>query len=76
MRNPPKAITISEELAAKCDVANATERFTEAMRKIISVPHGEILRREAEYKKRRALRPNRTGPKKRVSRAPGDRPHA
>ncbi len=38
-------------------------RFTEAMKKILSVPREEILRREAEYKKQSALNPNRRGPK-------------
>jgi hypothetical protein len=33
------------------------------MKKIISVPREEMLRREAEYKKQSALNPNRRGPK-------------
>ena len=41
----------------------AQRRFTDAMKKILSVPREEILRREAEYKRQSALNPNRRGPK-------------
>jgi len=47
-------------------------RFKSLLNKVMSVPHDEIMRREAEYQKTAALNPNRRGPKprKRVSRAP------
>ena len=33
------------------------------MRKIVAVPHSEIVRREAEYKKQSLLNPRKRGPK-------------
>lgn len=44
----------------------ASERFIEAMRKIIAVPRAEMLRREEEYQKQAALNPRRRGPKPKV----------
>jgi len=41
----------------------ALERFKTAMRKIIAVPHSEIVRREQEYKRQAALNPRKRGPK-------------
>jgi hypothetical protein len=73
----PKPIVISEELLAKCDLPNQAKRFDTAVRKILSVPRAEILRREEEYKRRSALNPNRRGPKpkrKAVSPGPGASP--
>lgn len=44
----------------------ASDRFIEAMKKIIAVPRAEILRREAEYQKQVALNPRKRGPKRKV----------
>jgi hypothetical protein len=33
------------------------------VRKVLSVPHEEIIRREAEYKRQSAANPRRRGPK-------------
>ena len=41
----------------------AAARFDYLVRKILSVPHEEIMRREAEYKRQSAENPNRRGPK-------------
>jgi hypothetical protein len=41
----------------------ATARFDALVRKVLSVPHEEIMRREAEYKRQSAMNPNRRGPK-------------
>jgi hypothetical protein len=41
----------------------ATARFDALVRKVLSVPHAEIVRREAEYKKQSGANPNRRGPK-------------
>jgi hypothetical protein len=41
----------------------ALERFKTAMRKIIAVPHSEIMRREREYKRQSILNPRKRGPK-------------
>jgi hypothetical protein len=41
----------------------ASARFDALVRKVLSVPHEEIMRREAEYKRRSAMNPNRRGPK-------------
>ena len=40
-----------------------SKRFDALVRKILSVPHEEIMRREAEYKRKSAANPNRRGPK-------------
>ena len=44
----------------------AVMRFDALVRKVLSVPHEEILKREAEYKRQSAMNPNRRGPKPRV----------
>jgi hypothetical protein len=41
----------------------ALDRFKTAMRKIVSVPRAEMLRREEEYKKQSMLNPRKRGPK-------------
>jgi hypothetical protein len=41
----------------------AAERFDALVRKVLSVSHEEIMRREAEYRKRSLENPNRRGPK-------------
>lgn len=41
----------------------ALKRFKAAMKKIISVPHSEIVRREEEYKTQSMLNPRKRGPK-------------
>jgi hypothetical protein len=44
----------------------AAVRMDAAMRVILAVPHSEILRREAEYKKQADLNPRKRGPKRKV----------
>jgi hypothetical protein len=46
--------------------AEAAARFDALVRKVLSVPHDEIVRREAEHKRQSALNPNKRGPKPRV----------
>jgi hypothetical protein len=41
----------------------AYKRFEGTLRRLLSVPKTEILRREVEYKKKAALNPNKRGPK-------------
>ena len=41
----------------------ATARFDGTMRKLLSVSHEEMQRREAEYRKQSLANPNRRGPK-------------
>lgn len=41
----------------------AQRQFVDAMKKILSVPREEMLRREEEYKRQSALNPKRRGPK-------------
>lgn len=43
------------------------KRFDALVRKVLSVPHDEIMRREAEYKRQSALNPKRRGPKPKKS---------
>jgi hypothetical protein len=38
-------------------------RLNAVVRKVLSVSHEEIMRREAEYKRQSAASPNRRGPK-------------
>ena len=40
--------------------------FTNAVERIMDVPKAEILRREAEYRKRADLNPRKRGPKQKV----------
>ena len=42
----------------------ATARFDALVRKVLAVPHEEIMRREEEYKRQSALNPNQRGPKR------------
>jgi hypothetical protein len=46
----------------------AFQRFDALVRKVLSVPHEEIMRREAEYKRQSAMNPNRRGPKPKAKR--------
>jgi hypothetical protein len=46
----------------------AAMRFDALVRKVLSVPHDEIMRREAEYKRQSAMNPNRRGPKRKAKR--------
>jgi hypothetical protein len=42
------------------------KNFDTLLRKVVSIPKAEILRREAEYEKQSALNPKRRGPKRKV----------
>jgi len=44
----------------------ASARFDALVRQVLSVPHAEIMRREAEYQKQSQENPNRRGPKPKV----------
>ena len=63
MKTTPKPITISDEVAARYTNPDQFERFDSAVRKILSVPREEMVRREEEYKRQSALNPNRRGQK-------------
>jgi hypothetical protein len=41
----------------------AAKQFDALVRKVLSVPHEEIMRREAEYKRQSLANPRRRGPK-------------
>jgi hypothetical protein len=43
------------------------EAFNTLLGKVLSVPKAEILRREAEYKKRADQNPRKRGPKRKVN---------
>jgi hypothetical protein len=45
----------------------AFARFDTLVRRVISVPHAEIMRREAEYKRQSAANPHRRGPKRKTA---------
>ncbi len=63
MKSQPKPIAIPDEVAARYTNPDQFERFDTAVRNILTVPHAEILRREAEYKRQSAMNPKRRGPK-------------
>jgi hypothetical protein len=44
----------------------AAARFDALVRKVLSVSHEEIMRREAEYKRQSAMNPHRRGPKRKI----------
>lgn len=44
------------------------DKFKALLNKVMSVPHDEIMRREAEYKKQADANPNKRGPKKKSER--------
>jgi hypothetical protein len=39
------------------------ERFKNLLTRVLSVPHSEIVKREAEYRRQSKLNPKRRGPK-------------
>ncbi len=51
----------------------AFKRFDATVKALLAVPHAEIVRREAEYKKRADANPRKRGPKRKVkpSASPG-----
>jgi hypothetical protein len=62
----PKPVEIPDEIAARYTNKDQSERFDKALRKILSVPHAVIVEREAEYRRKAALNPNRRGPKRKI----------
>ena len=48
----------------------AFRQFDALVGALVAVPRSEILRREAEYKKKAALNPNKRGPKPKPSASP------
>jgi hypothetical protein len=44
----------------------AFKQFDAAMTTLLSVPHSELVRREAEYRKQVEANPNRRGPKRKA----------
>ena len=55
MKNRPIP-TPTEELKAKCNAENQFENFERLFRSVMSVPKGEVLKREAKEKHRNARR--------------------
>ena len=53
VRSKPKPITISPELAARCDGNDQTERMGKAFRAVLNTPHSAV---EANTKKRKRAR--------------------
>jgi hypothetical protein len=53
-------------LPACIEGQEAASRFDTIIRKLLSVPHAEIQRRETEYRKQSLANPNRRGPKPKV----------
>jgi hypothetical protein len=49
--------------------SEAFQRFDALVRQVLSVPHDEIMRREAEYKRQSALNPRKRGPKPKAKRS-------
>ena len=55
---------VAGDVPTQSDASETTIRFDALVRKVLSVPHSEILRREAEYKRQSLANPNRRGPKR------------
>jgi hypothetical protein len=45
----------------------AFRRFDDGVRRILSVPHSTLVRRERAYKKKSLANPNRRGPKPKIN---------
>ncbi len=52
------------------------DTFKALLNRVVSVPHEEIQRREAEYQKQVALNPRKRGPKPKRKRGAGRAPAA
>jgi len=50
------------------------DAFKDLLNRIVSVPHSELVKREAAYQKESALNPNRRGPKPKRKRGGGRAP--
>jgi hypothetical protein len=48
------------------EVPEAFQRFDDAIRQILSVPHSLIARRERAYRKKVDANPHRRGPKRKI----------
>jgi len=59
-------MSLSKQLPEYHEGAEATKRFDEGLRQILSVPHSTIASRERAYKKKTAANPNRRGPKPKI----------
>lgn len=66
MEKPTRPIKISEEVAAKCDAPNQFDNFDALVANVLAVPHGEVIRRERQYKKQSDANPKKRGPKRKV----------
>jgi hypothetical protein len=49
----PKPITISPDLAVRCDRPDAAERMDQLFRAVISVPHSVVVKEEEKWKQAR-----------------------
>jgi hypothetical protein len=52
------------------------DAFTSLVDKVLSIPREDILRSEAEYRKRADANPNKRGPKRKVKPSASPRPCA
>lgn len=55
------------------DGPEATGRFDALVRRVLAVPHEEIMRREAEYRRQSIANPHRRGPKPKATPSALDR---
>ena len=49
------------------------DAFKSLLGRVLAVPHAEIVRREAEYRRQAALNPKRRGPKPKIKPSASDR---
>jgi hypothetical protein len=62
----------------KSDASGTPEydAFKSLLDRVMAVPHLEMVKREAEYKRKAALNPNKRGPKPKLKRGAGRAPAA
>jgi hypothetical protein len=65
-QSPESPFDIPPEVATRCTGPDQFDKFDVAVRKMIAVPHAEILKAEKKWKRQRAAKKTRSSDKKQV----------